>query len=99
VLSSANASFTAQTQQTYLQVNSTMVKVPFLLQEHWFSMNADSKPVFFTIDENVTGFSFHVSLEAQSYNSLVVVSGDTDISWVWDATENCYKLSTTGGFT
>jgi len=100
VLSSVNASFPAQTQQTYLQINNTMVKVPFLLHERWSSMSADSKPVFFTIDENVTGFSFSLSLEANSYNPVVVYSAPFSRIWcVWNATESCYKLKYGSGFT
>lgn len=99
VLSSVNASFQVQTQQNYIQVNSKTVKVPFLLQEHWFSMSAKSKPVFFTVDENVTGFSFSGSLEPQGYGGLDVSSGFTSATFVWSGTENCYVLGTVGIFT
>jgi hypothetical protein len=99
VLSSVNATFQVKTQQDYIQTSSRTVKVPFLLQESWLSMSANSKSVFFTIDENVTGFSFSMSLEAQGYGSLVVASGDTDERFVWNGTENCYILSGGGGFT
>ena len=99
VLSSVNATFQVKTQQDYIQTSSRTVKVPFLLQESWLSMSANSKSVFFTIDENVTGFSFSMSLEAQGYGSLVVASGDTNERFVWDGTENCYMLSGGMGFT
>jgi hypothetical protein len=99
VLSSVNATFQVKTQQNYIQTSSRTVKVPFLLQESWLSMSADSKPVFFTIDKNVTGFSFSISLEAQGYGSLVVGSGDTDIRFAWNGTENCYMLDMISGFT
>jgi hypothetical protein len=99
VVSSVNATFSAQNPQTYLHVNTTIVKVPFLLQERWSSMNADSKPVFFTIDENVTGFSFRLSLESQGYSSVNVFEAPVSSIWcVWNATEGCYMIEGGGGF-
>jgi uncharacterized membrane protein len=98
VFSSVNASFQVTNQQNYIQASSRTVKVPFSLQESGVSMSTDTKPVFFTIDENVTEFSFSFSLEAQDYSHLVVSSGDTDVSFVWNVTENCYILTFGSGF-
>jgi hypothetical protein len=100
VVNSVNASFSAQNLQTYLYVNDTVTRVPFMLQERWSSMNKDTKGVFFTIDENVTGFSFRLSLEAHAFNSIQVYSSPAyAIAYVWNATENCYKLYGIVGFT
>ncbi|MCW4044086.1 MAG: hypothetical protein NWE94_01040 [Candidatus Bathyarchaeota archaeon] len=91
VLSSVNASFPVQTRQTYLRVSSTTIKVPFLLQERELPVDAEIKPVFFTIDKNVTSFSFNISVEA--HDSPVDVSMVlTDLLYVWNGTENCYIL-------
>lgn len=98
VFSSVNASFHVTNQQNYIQTSSRTVKVPFSLQESGVSMSTDTKPVFFTIDENVTEFSFSFSLEAQDYSHLVVSSGDTGVSFVWNVTENCYTLNFGSGF-
>jgi hypothetical protein len=99
VVSSVNMSFSVGTSQTYFQVNSTAVKVPFTLQENGSSMNGDSKPVFFTINENVTGFSFRLLLEAHAFNSIKVYNAGYAVSCVWNATENCYELDGALGFT
>ena len=99
VLSSINATLQVETQQNCIQTNSRTVKIPFLLQESWLSTSANSRPVFFTIEENVTSFSFSMSLEAQDYSSLVVASGDTDETFVWNGTENGYMLNGGAGFT
>jgi hypothetical protein len=99
VLSSVNASFQVKTQQNYVQISSTTVKVPFFLQESGRSMSEASKPVFFTIDQNVTGFSFSFSLERQDYVHLVVASGDTCVWFVWNGTKNVYVEGGGGGFT
>ena len=99
IVISVDASFSAQTPQTCLEFSNMVVKIPFLLQERWSSMNGDSKPVFFTIDENVTGFSFRLSLEAHAFNSIPVRSSPVyAIACVWNATEDCYELDVIGGF-
>jgi hypothetical protein len=99
ILNSINASFQNQTQQNYIQTSSRTIKVPFMLQESWLSTNAESKPVFFTIDENVTGFSFSFSLENQSHAPLIVASGDTNVEYAWNSTENCYVQGILSEFT
>ena len=75
------------------------VKISFMLKESLLSTNAESKSVFFTIDENVTGFSFSFSLENQSHASLVVASGDANVEYTWNSTENCYVQGIRFGFT
>jgi hypothetical protein len=100
IVNSVNASFSPQNPETYLNINNTVTKVPFMLQERWSSMNKNSKPVFFTIDENATGFSFRISLEAHAFNSIQVYSSPAyAIAYVWNATENCYKLDGIAAFT
>ena len=61
-------------------------------------MNADSKPVFFTIDMNVTSFPFSVFLEAQCSGSIDVGMALASITCVWNATQNCYVLDAGAGF-
>ena len=99
VCNGLNASLQAKTQQDYVQTSNRTVKVPFSLQERGLPLSEDRKLVFFTIDENATEFSFTFSLEAQDSSHLVVSSGDTSINYVWNVTENCFILSSGGGFT
>jgi len=95
---SINASFSAQPEQTYIQVSTTLVVVPFMLQESWFSTNTVSKPVFFNIDANVTEFSFDILFEVHGYNNIAVSEGVTNIRCVWNETQNCYTLEGVSGF-
>lgn len=90
VLQSVNASFTAQNPQDYLQVNSTTLKIPFSFQE--LTKATESKPVFFEIDQNATGFSFSACVEAQSGSSLIVITCMPTLAGCWNSTGNCYTI-------
>jgi len=93
VLSFTNASFSNQTEQPYVEVNSTIVKIPFLLDKSGASMDASSKSVFFKIDNNVTVFSFHLSLEKRDSNSLESLGSLYDLSYRWNAITKYYEQS------
>ncbi len=99
VFSSVNASFQTQNQQDYILANSKTVKVPFVLSESGFSTNAASKPVLFTVDENVSGFSFSATLEPTGLGGLSVTSGFSSATYTWNATENCYAMEYASMFT
>ena len=88
VIRSVNASFPAQAQPNYVQVNSTSVKVHFTLSESWFSPSEATDSLFLNIDKNVTGFSFTILPE--SWNGCLFVSGEAFMSYIWNGTENCY---------
>ena len=90
VLQSVNASFTAQNPQDYLQVNSTTLKIPFSFQE--LTSATESKPVFFEIDQNATGFAFSACVEAQSGSSLIVITCMPTLAGCWNSTSNCYMI-------
>jgi hypothetical protein len=97
VVRSVNASFLAQTQPNYVQVNSTLIKVHFTLSENWFSRRSKTtESVLFNIDENVTGFSFTITPDSWSKGCLFV-SGQPFVSYVWNGTENCF-VPYEGGF-
>ena len=90
IISSVNVSFQIQPQQDCIQINNRTCKVPFSLQESSLLGSSENKPLFFTIDENVSGFSFSVSLEAQPSGSVSVASGITYITYTWNGIANCY---------
>lgn len=87
VLSMTNSSFSPQTEQPYLQVNSATVKFPFTLH------NGDSivKPVFFSIDENATGFSFNLFFEKADQNKVYGQSSLYYVSYKWNETGKYYE--------
>jgi hypothetical protein len=89
VVRSVNASFPAQTQPNYVQVNSTVIRVHFTLSENWFSRSKTTESVLFNIDKNVTGFSFTLRLDSWSKGCLFI-SGQPFVSYVWNGTENCF---------
>ena len=89
VVKSVNASFEVENQKDYIQVNSTMIKVPFTFQE--LGRASESKPVFFTIDENVTSFLFKADIETQDSSTLLVGA----VFWMnctWNSTKNSYTI-------
>jgi hypothetical protein len=90
VISNVNASF--QPEQNFIYVDRSTIKVAYLLQERWSSRNGDQRNVAFTIDENVSGFSFLVSWEQQGSEELIVTTADTGMAFVWNGTQNCYVL-------
>lgn len=92
VVNSVNVSFPAQPQETYVPVNGTAIKVLFTVSEGTSSMHKDTKPILFSIDENVTGFSFTIYPETES-NTLFFAAGNYGMDYVWNGIENCYVLS------
>ena len=94
ILKSFNASFPTLTEQNYVHISDTAVKVPFTISG-LFSPTEVTKYVFFEIDENVTGFSFSILPESWSSMALFV-SGQPSVSYVWNETENCFMLHESG---
>ncbi len=95
ILSCTNASFQVENQPNYVQINSRAVKVPFSLSQNGLSSSGDSKPVFFTVDANVSQFTFSLSPEIRDYDHLVVSSAQSGVSFVWNMTENCFLAQST----
>ena len=94
ILKSVNASFPTLTEQNYLHISDTAVKVPFTISG-LFSPTEVTKYLFFEIDKNVTGFSF--SILPDSWSSIYMfVSGQQSVSYIWNGTENCFMLNESG---
>ena len=98
VITGTNISFSSSPTQDYATVNEETVRMPFKLQERWFPNNAENKAVFFTIEENVTGFFLEVSWENQGYSQLVVVEAITGISCLWNEEESTYVVDMNSSF-
>jgi hypothetical protein len=78
-----NASFSNQTEQPYIQTNSTTVQLPNL---------SGYKTVYYTVDNNVTGFSvkfFHASSDL----NLQVMKWMSWLSFNWNETSKSYEPS------
>jgi uncharacterized membrane protein len=91
VLNLTNVSFSALTEQPYVQLNSTLVKFPFSLQGSGGSTTSGSKSVFFTINENVTFFAFEVSLEKIDQNPRYSMGTFYYSSYRWNETSGNYQ--------
>jgi hypothetical protein len=89
VLKSVNTSFVVENQQDYIQVNRTMVKIPFTFQE--LGRASESKPIFFAIDENVTSFLFKADIETQD-SSTLLVGAVFSMNSTWNSTKNSYSI-------
>jgi amino acid transporter len=90
IINSVNTSFPTQPQEIYVSVNDTTIKVLFTLGESGSSNEKDTKRVLFNINENVTGFSIKVKPETR--NDLIGAGSLHAMQYVWNGTENCYKL-------
>jgi hypothetical protein len=94
-----NVTFSNQTEQPYLQVNSTLVKLLFN-KGWWGSATPNNKTVFFTIDDDATGFSLDLSLEWNAQNPVYLRTFSLNhLEYYWNGTLNCYDLdySKSGG--
>lgn len=92
VINSVNVTFPVQPQEPYVPVNSTAIKVLFTVSEGTSPLHKDTKLIFFSIDENVTGFSFRVYPETVS-NILFPAGNTYGMDYVWNGLENYYELS------
>jgi hypothetical protein len=92
IVNSINVSFPAQTQETYVPVNDTAIKVLFTVSEGTSPIHKDTKPILFSINENVTGFSFTIYPETVS-DTLFPSARNYGMNYVWNGIENYYELS------
>ena len=90
IITSVNASFPSQPQESHVTVSDTEIKVLFTLGESGSSNEKDTKWVLFSINENVTGFFIKVKPETR--NDLIGAGSLDAMQYVWNGTENCYKL-------
>lgn len=89
IVRAVNASLTVDSQQGYVQINSTAVKIPFTLQTQKETQN---RPIKFTIDQNVATFNFYFSLEPQKSNPLETNSY-SQLHCQWNSFNNRYEAT------
>jgi Ca2+/Na+ antiporter len=93
VVNSVNVSFPAQPQvNVSFQFNSTALKVLFTVSENTSSMDEDTRPILFSINENVTGFSFTIYPDFVS-DTVFPAEQTFGMDYAWNEMENCYALS------
>jgi hypothetical protein len=89
IIKSVNASFVVDSQQYFGHGNGTEIKVPFSFPQG----GTDTKTVHFTIDENVTSFSFDISVEGQVF----VTSYTMQANGEWNSKTDSYTLNVVPG--
>jgi hypothetical protein len=70
VVTFVNATFSNQTEPTYVQVSPAVVKVPFILHKSGDSWDHNDKQMYFSVDNGVKGFSISLSLEKRNNSPL-----------------------------
>ncbi len=94
VLTLINGTFLEQTQQPYIQINSTTIKFPFYLHASFISKDPGSRIVFFKINKDVDGFAFALSVEGN--DSKPVYDQNAQYSYLgykWSTASNSYEQS------
>lgn len=90
VLTFVNASFSNQTATPYAQVDTTTVKVRFLLHKG----DSNQKLVYFSVNENTDKFSISISLEKMNFFDMLKPNQmyPTSLNYEWDEKTNQYVL-------
>ncbi len=91
IIRSANASFSVYCQQAYPQSNASMLKIPFSFVQGEKTMA--TRLVQFTIDENVTTFSFHTHVEPQNEQPLITTF-EMEMDGIWNQNTSSFSLYT-----
>jgi hypothetical protein len=89
VIQCSNATLQADRGEGYIQANSTAVKIPF----NFHGDGAETKPVYFTADANVSGISFYPSFEGQNGSPFVVEVYLSEFHCTYDAVTNSYAMA------
>lgn len=89
VLKSANATLQVDGQTDYIQVNDTAVKIPVSFQ----GSGEQTKPVYFTVNANVSTVEFYPSIERESDSSMMVTTWLSEIRCVLDPATGKYAMA------
>jgi hypothetical protein len=90
VIEFANAAFSAETPQPFLQLNNSTVKVPLMLH----GGGHQSTDVYFTVDNSVTSFNLKVSFES---NQVLMRSTESNfmgintMRYIWSESQNSFS--------
>ena len=87
-----NATFNNRTEQPYLQINSTTVRI--LLNKGWGSAVSNNRTIFFAIDSNTNSFTLDLFLERYEQNPVYLYSqAVSHLGYDWNKTSNRYELN------
>jgi len=86
-LTSTNASLLVGSQQNYIQVNNTALKIPFHFAAASIHAN-ETKPVSVSIDRSASGFQLDFD------SSIIATGGVIGVQGHWNETANGYAVTT-----
>jgi hypothetical protein len=89
VMKCANATLQLDEQANYIQVNDTAVKIPFSFR----GTGEQTKPVYFTVNANVSSVEFYPSIERESGSSIMVTTWLSEIRCVLDPATGRYAMA------
>lgn len=88
VVAGENATLQANGQPGYVQLNATAIQVPF----SFHGGGEQTKPIFFTAAENVSGISFYSTPKFENHSSLLVEFYLSDIHCIWDSANGSFVM-------
>jgi hypothetical protein len=86
---SANATLQANSQQGYIQLSDNAIKIPF----NFDGSGQETKPLYFTVNANVSSFSIYPFIERQKDNPFSVMSGLGEIQCIFDPATNSFAMA------
>lgn len=89
VVRSDNATLHVNGQPSYIQVNATVIKIPFSFQ----GSGTQTKPVYFTADSNVSSLSFYPKVERINNSPMVVWSYLTEIQCTYNRATQSFTMA------
>jgi hypothetical protein len=88
VIRSDNATLNADGQRGYIQVNATAIKIPFSFQ----SGGVQTKLMYFTVDANVSSFSFYPTVERINNSPIIIWVYLNEIRGTYNQTTHSYLM-------
>jgi hypothetical protein len=89
ILRCRNVTFQVINQQDYIQLNETAIRIPF----SFHGSNDETRSIYFTVDANVSSFSFYSSIERQGNNRDVAIGGLGEMQCQLDPVTHSYAMA------
>ena len=86
---SKNATLQARGNEGYIQLNETAIKIPFAFHGN----GEQAKPIFFTVNANVSSISFYPRIERQDGDRIAVVTYLSEVQCTFDPITNSYVMA------
>lgn len=84
-----NGTLQTNSQTDYIEVNDTAIKIPF----SFTGSGAETKPVFFTVNANVSAVAFYPIIEHQNDSQMSVTTAIREIQCKLDPQTHSYAMA------